>query len=153
MNIPTIPTDNLYKFMALTGVVLVIGSFILVWFKAERSQELLREYKQGAALIEAKIEIAELSDLLDQESRKRIGKSSELRREVGVDRAKLVVIEEELKLILEDKLMYMVFLIVSQVVGFSLSIVGFKLWYERVQKYQDIILRRQGTSEVEAGPS
>lgn len=92
MNIPTIPTDNLYKFMALTGIVLVIGSFVIVWFQADRSQELLREYKHGAALIEAKMEIAELSELPDQDSRKRTGRSLERLREVRLDRAKLVAI-------------------------------------------------------------
>jgi len=53
---------------------------------------------------------------------------------------------EELELILKDKAWYMAFLLISQIIGLFLSIMGFRLWYLRVQKHQDIILAEQARS-------
>jgi hypothetical protein len=40
----------------------------------------------------------------------------------------------------------MAFLLISQIIGFFLSIMGFRLWYLRVEKHQDIILEEQARS-------
>jgi hypothetical protein len=119
MNLPSLPTDNLYKFMALSGIVLIISSSFIVWKHADRSQELLREVNAGLAV--------EKTNSDDQGSH--------------LSNMKLKL--EELKLILKDKPWYMAFLLISQIIGGFLSIIGFRLWYLRVQKYQDIILAEQ----------
>lgn len=63
-----------------------------------------------------------------------------------MDRARLTEIEEELKFILEWKPTYRAFFIIASLVGSILCVVGFRLWYTRVQKYQDMILLNQAFS-------
>jgi len=122
MNIPSLPTDNLYKFMALSGIILIISSFYIVWKHADRSQELLRELNAGLAV-----------ENTYSDNR-------------GSDLPNLKLKLEELKFILKEKPSYMTFLLISQIIGWVLSIIGFVLWYLRVQKYQDIILAEQARS-------
>jgi hypothetical protein len=122
MNLPSLPTDNLYKFMALSGIILIISSFYIVWDHAERSQELVRELKTGLAVENT------YSD------------------NQGSDLSNLKLKLEELEHILNQKPTYMTFLLIGQIIGLALSIIGFGLWYLRVQKYQDIILAKQAGS-------
>ncbi len=122
MNLPSLPTDNLYKFMALSGIILIISSFYIVWKHADRSQELLRELNAGLAV-----------ENTYSDNR-------------GSDLSNLKLKLEELKFILKEKPSYMTFLLISQIIGLVLSIIGFGLWYLRVQKYQDIILAEQARS-------
>lgn len=122
MNLPSLPTDNLYKFMALSGIILIISSFFIVWKHADRSQELLRELKAGLAV-----------ENTYSDNR-------------GSDLSNLKLKLEELELIIKDKPWYMTFLLISQIIGWFLSIIGFRLWYLRVQKHQDIILAEQARS-------
>ncbi|MGO8989285.1 MAG: hypothetical protein ACLQGU_14740 [bacterium] len=122
MNLPGLPTDNLYKFMALSGIILIISSFYIVWKHSDRSQQLLRELNASLAVENT---------------------NSDNRRS---DLSDLKLKSEELKFILKEKPWYMTFLLISQFMGLVLSIVGFRLWYLRVQKYQDIILAKQARS-------
>ena len=123
MNIPALPTDNLYKFMALSGIVLIVFSFLLPWRAANRSQELLRDVK-------ANLRIIDTLPLSSDERAKLLGNS--------------VKNLEELKLIIEkDKPFYMIAFIIGETFGIVLCISGFTLWYKRVQKYNDQILIQQ----------
>jgi len=122
MNLPSLPTDNLYKFMALSGIILIISSFFIFWKQADRSQELLRELKAGLALENT------YSD----------------NRRSDLSNLKLKV--EELELLIKFRPWYIAFLLISQIIGWFLSIIGFRLWYSRVQKHQDIILAEQARS-------
>jgi len=153
LNIPSPPTDNLYKFLALAGILIVVGGYVFVYLQADRSQELLRELKQGAALIHAETEIARLRSLLNDPNERR-GKHLEEGYEAAArERARLTKVEEELKFLLAWKNRSMILLAAAHVVGSVLSAVGFALWYQRVQRYQDLILRRQATDtkETETG--
>jgi hypothetical protein len=125
MNIPGLPTDNLYKFMALTGIVLIISGYVVVWPQAMRSQELSRELKQLGVSAQA---LKGEADILHA-------------------RARRLVIEEELKLIFELQSTFMTFFHASQIVGVILAVVGSFLWYTRLQKYQDLILKKQATQK------
>lgn len=58
-------------------------------------------------------------------------------------------VEEELVFLLDWKNRYMVAMAAGLLGGSVLSAVGFILWYRRVQRYQDILLRRQATEEPE----
>ena len=122
MNLPSLPTDNLYKFMALSGIILIISSFFIVWKHADRSQELLRELEAGLAV-----------ENTYSDNR-------------GSDLSNLKLKVEELKLIIKDKPWYMALGLISQIIGWFLIIIGFRLWYLRVQKHQDIILAEQARS-------
>ncbi len=108
--------------MALSGIILIISSFYIVWKHSDRSQQLLRELNASLAVENT---------------------NSDNRRS---DLSDLKLKSEELKFILKEKPWYMTFLLISQFMGLVLSIVGFRLWYLRVQKYQDIILAKQARS-------
>lgn len=151
MNIPSPPTDNLYKFLALAGILVAVGSYIFVYLQADRSQELLIELKQGAALIHAETEIARLRSLLNDPNERRSKHLEEAYETAVREGARLTKVEEELAFLLAWKNRYMIALVAGLVVGAALSAVGFVLWYRRVQKYQDLILRRQATEAKGTG--
>ena len=121
MNFPTLPTDNLYKFIALFGIVIILFSFYLPFQSAKKSQELLREVDSVSKVI----------NLMPKEERVKAYETTFKKL-------------EELKLILEqDKSFYMGVLVVGVAIGTTLTIVGFSMWYKKVQKYQDMILENQ----------
>lgn len=150
MDIPNLPTDNLYKFMALTGLLLMIGSFLIVFFQAEKSRELSREFDQSVAIAKAHLETAKAAPT-------KMGESPEVAAETlekaKIQMAKSEAIQNELKLILDDKPTFLGFYLVGEVIGLILSISGFGLWYTRVQKYQDMLLKRQAMEEQQGGHS
>ena len=121
MNFPTLPTDNLYKFIALLGIVIILFSFYLPFQSAKKSQELLREVDSVMKVI----------DLMPQKERVKAYETTYKKL-------------EELKFILEkDKPFYLSVYVVGGTIGIILTISGFRMWYKRVQKYQDKILENQ----------
>ena len=109
--------------MALSGIALIICSYIIVWDQAKRSHELAREIKVELDAIEEKY----------SENPK-----------VALSKIKLK--SEEHKKIHQDKPRFFIFYMAGQVFGLILSVSGFWLWYIRVQKFQDIILTNQARS-------
>ena len=67
---------------------------------------------------------------------------------ISVYEAETTKLLEELKLILKDKPTYRLIALVFGFLGITLSLFGFKLWYEKVQKYQDIILENEATTRA-----
>ena len=132
MNLPNLPTDNLYKFMALSGLFLIIFSFTLVLLQANRSQDIHRELKRLSTIMELKN--------FQNERDKKLGEN--IVENLGQSRKLL----EELKFILEQKPKYMAFFVIFMLIGVILSITGFQLWYSRVQRYQDILIKNQALS-------
>ena len=55
MNLPNIPTDNLYKFMALTGILIIVLSSTLFIVKGNRTQEINQELKKLGSLIDSEL--------------------------------------------------------------------------------------------------
>ena len=132
MQIPNLPTDNLYKFMAMAGMAIIIMGFLTVWAHANRSQELFRELQQGLALSNTELEQA--MQIANPEER------LSLLRKHNLELAKLTSIQKELEFILDWKLRYEVFAVACMVLGTLLSGSGFWLWYVRVQRHLDKML-------------
>jgi hypothetical protein len=192
MSIIQPPTDNLYKFMAISG--LLIFGFFLVWptlqiFQLSREtiqlqgemdaldvevdiiSESITNLKKEDALLEKRtadlrkrvqnlatlpkkvlkskgINIEAESDRLHQDEITIIKKAEELREKNDLLRIKNVELITKRKL-LESALAHfrteVIMLFVGAIVGLLLSTWGFWLWYFRVQRFQDMIIRKQAS--------
>jgi hypothetical protein len=183
MNLPNLPTDNLYKFIALTGVILLVitifypeyqrknlrdeievynGEVRKLTLEKTKSTEKQKEVKKRIAILDEKSncncqsivndsiivrtqiiegpkELIELSKEID----KLIEEYTQLNRDFDL---KSLEISTKLALInnKENDLFE-----INEVTGyfgpFSLLIafIGFLLWYEKTQKFQDKVLKEQ----------
>lgn len=59
MNLPTIPTDNLYKFLSIAGIVLFVASVISITVIQKESSDALFSYNSQVLATEKKILNAE----------------------------------------------------------------------------------------------
>jgi len=55
MNVPDFPTDNLYKFMALTGIAVALLTFYLAHRRVDEALALNETYVLERALIESEL--------------------------------------------------------------------------------------------------
>jgi len=150
MNFPALsspPTDNLYKFMALSGVVLlIIAPFFWAKFyitHAERTQlaiQMLRElpppgYFDARAAIEGGLRVS-------AEQKKLVEKYDALRKEssrVGSE----FLFYENFRYVVTGAAIFLGLL------GCALTYFGFRLWYLRLQKPLDRILKKQAAEPDE----
>lgn len=151
MNYPTLPTDTLYKFMALSGLVITLLS---AWFLLTRVDSLklsliaLRGDANGLTIEEEFLrgeqqELKANSDGSRNDQRELRQRAYELQLKVNLLQTKLTKANALLGQITE----YRIFLYVSIFFGLNLTYWGFRLWYIRIQKLQDAILRRQAGLE------
>jgi hypothetical protein len=151
MNLPFgLPTDNLYKFMALSGVALMLAAALLAYGSFRRIQSLADALgaETSVAMVKADRIIAETlravddSTLTGQERERRL---MELRTPTFALGEQAVSLQARSKGLLRDlkRLSDDVdgWLIVLWTLGGVLASLGFWLWYMRVQRYQDTILR------------
>lgn len=158
MNIPDLPTDNLYKFIALAGLILLLFSSIYyqvfsrdvllknIDLRAEMSRmekevEFLRE--DTDSLKEDKQAIKQ-DNSVSQEEQNNVGKNIEgLNQRTREAILKTIELERIGKgvLIYNDQIALLRWSsIIGAITGILLLIIGFYLWYTRIQIYQDKIL-------------
>jgi hypothetical protein len=146
MNIPNLPTDNLYKFMALSGLLILILSISYPTYHT-------LELEKQRMMISGEIEILKSeTDLLERivfERTKRQYKLTdpEFLQVVQLKKvlAKIKAQGMQLDLLESQIKRYEWFCWVGFFIGLLLSVSGFSLWYIRVQRFQDKILKRQVT--------
>ena len=147
MKLPTLPTDNLYKFLALTGLVVALASVIFPYSKEYDSaidmMEILQERK--LLVIETKYLKVEVEAIRKTETH---GDASiqllEKLKEIELRDALLTAKREQ-----QDYIQLHIELLNkyskrSFVIGIILSALGFLLWYFKVQRYQDKRLKKRG---------
>jgi hypothetical protein len=150
---PELPTDNLYKFMALGGLTLS-GFFCWLFWKyteeySRRVEALTVEHAELQSNAQAAREKLERAKTLTEEERKKIvpamlsdlagtdvRASAALARRAALDRVDLRV----------RRIGWATMILTA--LGFSIATAGFYLWYVRVQQYQDVILRATADSIV-----
>jgi hypothetical protein len=193
MDIPSLPTDNLYKFMALSGViVLIVFNYLCIstgfknrndWASLKSEMKLLendtillntsnenfenligivrRHIKQE--YFKSGLRSGQLDSLLYLDGIYRVALIypelmpayeklenlySETKKQHYEFSTKMVRIEN-LHNVLQVKevqfFILIVFLVFFDIIGYFLASKGFKLWYERVQIYQDAELRNSAT--------
>lgn len=166
--IPTLPTDNLYKFTALSGVVMIIVAIVIVYLTMTGIDKQTQNTGFKQATIVA--EIANLKGEVDFEKKyvdslKHSWTSSDIKKSPQAYEKLLSEAKSETKKILaEDELMavksaqldylakqdryalkseyFLIFFCLGvYLLGFIFSIWGFKRWYSQHQKYIDIMLK------------
>lgn len=183
LNLPTPPTDNLYKFISIFGLVLaVLGIFYVETKSLELNQEIynLEREKSVFSIEKSKIErkrnylkdkIDDFNRLADIKSKPIVNDSiiswtriisgsknlitesnnistliEELRevelefekKQVEIDSKESII---ELKTNQDEKIFDVIDILIP--IGIILSFFGFVLWYDKSQKYQDVILKEQ----------
>ena len=132
-SIPNAPTDNLYKFIAIFGLILSTGLFlysdymksqiqleILTYAKvnAERQHKLIEGYSKNEPIEDMELLKNKYLDMLE------------------IEGTKLIVSSENYEFYLKARNYGSpLFLIIS--------IIGFGLWFFKVQRYQDKILQKE----------
>lgn len=160
MNLPNLPTDNLYKFMALGGVVLIIF-FITAWltitlkintmtFKFHQElQEINTEIiflKSIQNITTGRIKYLSNQSALTNKMRENIYdlkiKSFEQLRNIKNKIEKNIILSEEKKMYEKRLKQFTKIAIICTLFSIFLSSLGFYFWYQRVQKYLDINIQK-----------
>jgi hypothetical protein len=156
-NPPTLPTDNLYKFIAIAGlIILIVGNGYNLYFTNELAAWYRQQLSEWSVLnveIEYTIkETAQLNEILKQTSGNNElqkyyqEKMDKLLSDAKAQDIKKAIFDERLKISGENKRKQDILLVVailSNIIGSMLLIAGLRLWYTRVQIYQDRILKDQ----------
>tara|TARA_B110000438_G_scaffold281099_1_gene306951 strand:+ start:559 stop:993 length:435 start_codon:yes stop_codon:yes gene_type:complete len=114
-----LPTDNIYKFYSLFGLVLLITSCILFI-------QTYNSFQQSA--FERYIELEVLKSQIELSSK---------------DTARKTAFETQAKIDVSNKDLYMQF--IGAFIGFSFLLIfyGFKKWHQKIQPQQDLITQLQ----------
>lgn len=143
--LPNLPTDNLYKFLAIFGLFLYLFGIIFFTFSLEKDTQINYELQAKVASSQFKIDKARI-DCAEKNS----GKTCLDPQKIGLDEGKLNDIlidhiknEFKLKSLKELKDKYTYLFIGSGVIGLLLMLCGFYHWYRKVQKIQDALLSGQ----------
>jgi hypothetical protein len=183
MNIPNLPTDNLYKFIALTGVILLVISLTYPEYQKKTLRDEIEVYNgevrrlklEKAKSIEKQKELKKRIAILDEKSncnchsivndsiivRTKIIEGPKDLIELSSEIDKLIEeytqlnrdfdlksLEISTKLALINNKEYDLIEINELIVFFGpfslfITFIGFLLWYEKTQKFQDKVLKEQ----------
>lgn len=153
MDFTTLPTDNLYKFLALTGVLIAaLSVFVPYTLIGDAIREQTEIYGgQEIAQIELKYIEDELKEALEKNkgelpSEERLRLRKEL-RDAKIEGEKAITRFNHFSYLRQRALDIRRHALIGFWFGVALASTGFVLWYTRLQRYQDIILRKQTTVE------
>ena len=151
----SLPTDSLYKFMATTGVVILLVSIIFPLYVRRRLTFRLYDIEKDISILELKVDYAteETNRIKERISTiKNSGQSSNADIDsIEADNDQMQKNHRDIDIFLENtkcemnKAQYLVQSIKNMaiiswagvIVGGSLSVSGFYLWYVRLQAYVD----------------
>ena len=160
MTIPSLPTDNLYKFLALAGLLLLV--FALV-YPLDRLTELqLKQTKIDTEWQTLALEVSRLAEdsagVRGEVDRLQKNPNANIQDTKGAldsiatisDRLHTLQIKQislngkgqEIKIVSGDIFFMRKLLVFGFLLGGILALIGFLGWYFRVQKPQDMLLRK-----------
>src|SRR6266566_4123930 len=141
--LPNLPTDSLYKFISLSGVTLFFLGGGLLYLDDQRQTSQTAEIRAiGARSHHA-------TELIKADLNSRAGlRSPDLERHQRAADSLMGEMDARVEAFLEENQGNSVTLILlaAMAVGLYLAGHGFVLWYKRVQKYQDMILRNEASN-------
>ena len=129
MNVPNLPTDNLYKFMAIAGIVIAAGGGLAsyaAWQKADQDLFLLQI---DVDRLKAEIQHADERELILPE--------------IHVAQAELSARADRARDVSNRLTGLAITSVLMILAGAGLALNGFRLWYTRLQVHHDELLRRQ----------
>lgn len=135
LSMPNVPTDNLYKFIAIFGLILSASLFLYAdYMKSQVQIEIVQHAKvQNERLYELIEGFAKNKPNLEMELLKR--KYLDL---LEIESAKLIVSSVNYEFYQNARNYGSPFFLI-------ISIVGFILWFYKVQRYQDKILQKEAS--------
>lgn len=125
MPIPTPPTDNLYKFMAITGLLMVLGGLYLPIAWQERVNESARVFYDRVS-----VRLDQLDKATTDQAKQVLTDSITIERKI-------------LDATVSDRRFMFWAGVVSMAIGVVVASRGFVLWSDRFQKYQDMKVKRE----------
>jgi len=149
---PFPPSDNLYKFVALVGVLLIV---ICQLYPVNREQELairliqvngeVNQYNIAVGHLneDAAATNAVLKNFFAGNKDETMARFQTKNRDIQLQLSSLEEKKAEIAELDRQLTKWRVIGMLGTIVGVVLAIVGFVLWYRRVQHPQDIILGRQ----------
>lgn len=159
------PTDNLYKFLAVSGVVLVLAGLTLLGLAVDRAAEAGLAANDELRQLHAAVTGNAAATRAVEDAMRRVvaGKSDASLpgrlRGAGADDAavaRAVAMQRATDLFLYRKSVMNLAASPGGAtlgVGAAASLLGFTFWFTRVQQYEDAILRRRARDEAETGDS
>lgn len=131
--IPNAPTDNLYKFIAIFGLILSTGLFLYSDYMKSQIQLEISTY--------AKVNAERQHKLIEGYSKNEPIEDMELLKNkylnmLEIEGTKLIVSSENYEFYLKARNYGSPFFLI-------ISIIGFGLWFFKVQRYQDKILQKE----------
>ena len=135
--IPNLPTDNLYKFQALSGLFVGMFGLIFMGIQVSQNAKLVSE-------VQAQIPYDQfLTSLISSENEEGLSQDQKLElRERVIENMRNSSLKNTQAQVNNDTNRERLFpLFIVSLIGFLMSLRGFRLWYERVQKPLDEILQ------------
>ena len=134
MQIPNLPTDNLYKFIALSGLSIFLFSFFIPLYLNYSINQQIAEVLSDLHVVESKMDRLENTPKDSPHFERRF-------KEVELLNDKVRKANELTKYLRLNQLSVLNYKYIGVTIGVFLSVLGFYLWYTRVQKYLDKELR------------
>jgi len=164
MKFPELPSDNLYKFIAFAGMTIIILSFVPLYYAHKLKLDTIDmkekienlEIQQKWLNQDIKQFVDDIRKLEEQALKEKMPEIQAKQREfLEANRKKenaLIHIKSQV-----EKLDYLIKLhwkesvagVIGSMVGFFLTILGFILWYTKLQKHQDEIIKKEAITKVE----
>ena len=169
-NIKDLPTDNLYKFMAIFGMLLIILPFLVfptiqnykyriidLTTKAALKDNELKELEKIVKQVEDKTsQLNKEEHIKNYENEFDVNKSREVNevektvkdvfKKIEIGEIESINLNNELKKVVADFNYFAILIYIIKVfpiIGFIIRIIGFFLWYNKNQKYLDIIIKKE----------
>ena len=147
------PTDNLYKFISIAGLLAVIVSLSVPVYFILNTRPRVTEFRIEASVLSVELkylkqEIEEMRTGTDNVDRLNTQNNSARRtklRELEIRQVRLDHAIAEAEWATRIMLILMVCVVLGSAGGGGLAGKGFALWYDRLQRYQDEIVKKQAT--------
>ena len=144
MDFTKLPTDNLYKFLAFTGILVAIISIAAAYGVIGDAVKEQMEIYGGQEIVYIELKCKEAIDKgkgkLSSEERLRLLKNL---RDIKIEGEKAGIRLNQFGQLRNRALEIKNYTLISFWLGIALAIAGFLLWYNRLQSYLDTILRQQ----------
>jgi hypothetical protein len=137
----SLPTDNLYKFIALAGLAIQFFSLYFSIVQLDKLEGKIEDAELESALMELESthiesEVSRLEQIAEP-SRDDVKAARERTNELGRRSIRLKGNLKSTKRLLKRAKDLRFLLLGGAIFGLGLTVMGFSLWYYRLQRYQD----------------
>ena len=171
MNIPSIPTDNLYKFIALSGTILVLLTGYIAETRVSEVEDAILEANETLRIIKTKSDALKLNaenikttiknsisnqngkyqkdstklqiEYTSNEIKELLQKIQETDLVIQIEHSKSISKTKKVEQLHERSKMIVIRSFIAMFIGIFMACFGFFFWYIRVQKPLDLILQNE----------